>query len=129
MAIDDSYIPVAGDGARAWHLPIVHKIEEELVHFLRTMRPEAARVCVETLLEIAKNPNIMANARVSAASRLGEFAGVLGVKGVAGVTRDPEHMSTSELHSQVEALERALADRARIVPNQADHLTQLVDLA
>ncbi len=129
MAIDDAYIPVRYSGATSHLLPSVETVSNQLVTFLQEQRPIAARVCLETLFAVATDPHALSSSRVGAARSLGEFAGVLGVRGAAGAAKDPESMSTSELHSQVEALERALADRARIVQNQADHLTQLIDLA
>jgi hypothetical protein len=105
-------------------LPIVSKIQHDLAMFLREQRPLAAKVCLETLHAIATDSQVMATARVAAATRLGEFAGVLGVRGAAGATKDPQDMTTSELHSQVAALEQALSERAKVVshdlPNTID---------
>ncbi len=129
--IDDSYIPVGGNGARVSTMPIVDNIRYALSVWLKEQRPIAAQICLETLFCIAKDPNVQATARVGAARSLGEFAGVLGVKGAAGASKDPEDMTTSELHNQVQALERALADRAKVIgsePILQSSLDQLIDL-
>jgi hypothetical protein len=107
----------------------VSEAVDDLAAWLRDMRPIAAQVCIETLLEVSKDRLALSSARVGAAKGLGEFAGLLGVKGAAGALKDPQDMSTSELHSQVAALEQALSERARVVPSKDDDLSQLIDLA
>jgi hypothetical protein len=112
-------------------LYIVDNIRSDLVMFLREQRPIAARICLKTLFEVASDKNGHSSARVGAARALGEFAGVLGVGGAAGASKDPQDMSTLELHSQVQALERALADRAKVIGSTPDvqaSLEQLIDL-
>lgn len=111
---------------------IAHYVDNDLVSWLKSQRPVAAQVCLKTLFLVARSKNAPATSRVAAARALGEFAGVLGVKGAAGASKDPEQMSTSELHSQVQALERALAERAKVIgnaPPQPVDLDQLFDIA
>ena len=93
-------------------------------------RGEAARVALATFHEIAVDKTAQATARIGAARALGEIAGLLGVgKETLGSGKEPQEMSTDELHDLVGKLSGELAGRAKpIVPRSEPNLRQVTDL-
>ena len=93
-------------------------------------RFEAARVALATFHEIAADKTAQATARIGAARALGEIAGLLGVgKETLGSGKEPQEMSTDELHDLVGKLSGELAGRAKpITPRSEPSLRQVTDL-
>lgn len=101
-----------------------------VLRYLNSRRAQSGLVSLRVLEDIADDINAPHAARVAAARALGEHAGMFGTGREPSVSsdREPHEMSTDELHSQVQDLERELGQRARVVPVSCPVPDDLIDL-